>query len=344
MKFKDVEENISELSKIQGSKKIGFTFGTLTAYNRLADYYLTPIRTTPSLVYAGVVVRNVEVAIEIASRIQSVVDYLFVDSEKKIATSDYGKNDSGNIEKAFLISLNHSHVLTYKGNDLTVRAADTLLRALVSNLTGLKVAIIGVGNIGMKLGISLVERGNNVVFFSHDRNHAKEVAQLLNVVKFRTTIAKADVSKTIDGAMKDADIAIATSDKKQIISKHHVNLMKIHRGLDTRILLDVGKGCFKQETFDVNSSIYRVDIGDELSTELENLILQHDRIRNSEEIIFSNGLRFVRKGIAGKSGDYVVDRIGDSTRIIGICDDQGNLLPLEPSELARVLEIFGTNK
>lgn len=340
MKFEDVETRIKELSKIRGSKKMGFTFGTLTSYNHTADYYLTPIRTASSLVYTGAIVRNVEVAIEIASRIQTATDYIFVDSEKKIAKSDYGENDSGNIEKALLSSVKYSQILTFKGNDLTVRAADTLLRAIAPNLTGLRIAIIGVGNIGMKLGMSLVERGNDVILFSHDANHAKEVTHLINRVKFRTTIAAAYSAHSIEDAMKNADVTIATSDKKQIIGKHQVNQMNDGSEKHARILLDVGKGCFKQEVFETNGLIYRLDVGDQLSSELENLIIQHDRIRGTDGITILNGLRYVRKGIAGKRGDYIIDQIGNSIHILGICDDLGNLVPVEASEIEKLLKQF----
>lgn len=340
MTFEDLDARVTELLRIKGSKKLGFTFGTLTSYNQDNDYYLTPLRIASSLVYAGAIVRNVDVAVEIAKKIQKVADYIFVDSEKKIEKSNYGKNDVGNIEKALLFELEHSEILTYKGNDLTVRAADTLLRALSPNLTGLKVAIIGVGNIGIKLGMSLVERGNDVVLFSNDRNHAKDVSHLINRVKFRSTIAAATFADSIDDAIKNSDVVIASSDKKQIISQHHINQMNTSSRPETKIMLDVGKGCFKQEVFESEALIYRVDIGDELSAELENLIRQHDRIRNTDGITIVNGLRFVRKGIAGKSGDYIIDKVENETRVIGRCDDSGNLIPVKSSEAESAITLY----
>jgi hypothetical protein len=49
-----------------------------------------------------------------------------------------------------------------------------------------------------------------------------------------------------------------------------------------------------------------------------------------------NGRIFVRKGITGKQGDFVVDSIEYPTQLLGVCDGLGNLNSV-PSHLSKEL-------
>ena len=68
MNFLEIESRIEDLSIGKTKEHLGFTIGTITSYDRDTDYYLTPIRDSHRISYTGVIVRNVETAIEIARR------------------------------------------------------------------------------------------------------------------------------------------------------------------------------------------------------------------------------------------------------------------------------------
>jgi len=325
MNFLEIKSRIDDLSIGNSKTHLGFTIGTITSYDRDTDYYLTPIRESHRTRYSGAIVRNVETALEIASYVDGKVEYIFVDTEKKVSKENYGPNDVGNIEKALAEVIKQSEILSYKGNDLTVRAADSLLRVLTPNLTGAKIAIVGVGNIGMKLGLSLLERGNSIYFYSKNTAHAEKVSSLLNQVKLRTTIAESFFAINIDEAIQGAQVLVATTDKKSVIGTEHLRKM-INLGINQRpLLIDIGKGCYKESVFEEGNMVYRVDVGEELSSEIDLLISQHEALYKSTKIKTIEGKVFVRKGIAGKQGNFVIDSIENPTQLLGECDGLGNL-------------------
>ncbi len=325
MRYQDLKDRMEMLRGEHKKERLGFNIGTLTNYDQDSDYYLTPVRKSSHLIYTGAIVRNVETAIQIARIVDEIVSYIFVDSEKKVSESNYGANDVGNIEKAVSSVINASILLTYKGNDLTVQSADTLIRVLTPNLTGAKIAIAGVGNIGMKLALSLLERGNSIYLYSQDRSHSIDVATILNKSKLRTTISRAYSTESLLEAVDQADILIATSNRKKFIGLEHVNLMHRINDSVSPILIDVGKGCFKDEVHDEINTVMRVDVGDQLSSEIDSLISKYEFLKSSIWARNVGHTRFVIRGIVGKKGDVLVDSLSKPSSVLGICDGDGNV-------------------
>jgi hypothetical protein len=321
----NLTQRLELLTKEYPKDRLGFTIGTLTSYDFEDDFYLTPIRTSSRIVYSGAIVRNVETALNMTKIIDSKVAYIFVDSEKKVSESNYGLNDVGNIEKAVATNISSATLLTYKGNDLTVQSADKLLRVLAPNLTGAKVAVAGVGNIGMKLALALLERGNSVFLYSQDTVHSDEVAKLLNKLKLKTTIARAFSAKNLTEAVEGAQVLIATSNKKRFIGPEHVKLMQPLRNFSLPLLIDVGKGCFRDDVSEGHQIVVRVDVGDELSKEIDSLINLHEFQNSTVKVKVIGGTRFVVRGVVGRKGDVLVDNLSAPTSILGVCDGDGNV-------------------
>ncbi len=338
MKYEDLMGRMELLRREHKKEILGFTIGTLTNYDLDANYYLTPVRKSSRLIYTGAIVRNVETATQISRLVDEIVSYIFVDSEKKVSESNYGTNDVGNIEKAVSSVIHASTLLTYKGNDLTVQSADTLIRVLTPNLTGAKIAIAGVGNIGMKLALSLLERGNSVYLYSEDRAHSKDVASILNRSKLRTTISQAYSAESFLEAVDQADVLIATSNRKKFIGLEHVKMMNRINDSVSPILVDVGKGCFKDEVNNENNTVMRVDIGDQLSSEIDSLISQYEFLKSSIWTQTIGDTRFVIRGIVGKKGDVLVDSLSKPTSVLGICDGDGNVSHVTSDIEERLLE------
>jgi hypothetical protein len=338
MRYQDLMSRMEVLIREHKKERIGFTIGTLTNFELNGDYYLTPVRKSSRLIYTGAIVRNVETAIEISKIVDEFVSYIFVDSEKKVSESNYGVNDVGNIEKAVSSVLNASTLLTYKGNDLTVQSTDTLIRVLTPNLTGAKIAIAGVGNIGMKLALSLLERGNSIYLYSQDRSHSIDVATILNKSKLRTTISRAYSAESLLEAVDQADILIATSNRKKFIGLEHVNMMNHINDSVSPILVDVGKGCFKDEVNNERNTVMRVDVGDHLSSEIDSLISQYEFLKSSIWTRTIGDTRFVIRGIVGKKGDVLVDSLSKPSSVLGICDGDGNVSSISSEMEERLLK------
>jgi hypothetical protein len=338
MSYLDLIDRMGALRREHKKERLGFTIGTLTNFDLDGDYYLTPVRKSSRLIYTGAIVRNVETAIQISRIVDEIVSYIFVDSEKKVSESNYGANDVGNIEKAVSSVIHASTLLTYKGNDLTVQSADTLIRVLTPNLTGAKIAIAGVGNIGMKLALSLLERGNSIYLYSQDRSHSMDVATILNKSKLRTTISRAYSAESLLEAVDQADVLIATSNRKKFIGLEHVKMMNRINDSVSPILVDVGKGCFKDEVNNEDNTVMRVDIGDQLSSEIDSLMTQYEFLKNSIWTRTIGDTRFVIRGIVGKRGDVLIDSLSKPTSVLGICDGDGNVSNVTSEIEVRLLE------
>lgn len=343
MSFQDLIDRIEILSREHPKERLGFTIGTVTSYDRSTDYYLTPVRTSRRLIYTGAIVRNVETAVHLSKIVDRNVSYIFVDSEKKVSEDNYGENDVGNIEKAVSSAISASTLLSYKGNDLTAQSADILIRVLTPNLTGSKIAIAGVGNIGMKLALSLLERGNSIYLFSENKSHSKEVATILNKTKFRTTISRAYSVESLLEAVDQAEVLVATSNKKRFIGLEHVNMMNRINNSASPILIDVGKGCFKDEVNNQNNVVMRVDVGDQLSSEIDSLISQYEFLKNSIWTRTIGETRFVIRGVVGKKDDVLVDNLSVPNAVLGICDGDGNVFSVSSEIEEKLLKKVTTS-
>lgn len=336
MSYSEIQYHLNSIRQKYQYSNSGFVIGALSSFNHAENFYITPIRYINNFAYLGVVVKNVNTAIEIAKIVDGKVKYIFVDSEKKILRKNFGINDSGNIEKSLNNIVRKSLLFTYKGNDLAVRATDSLLRVLAPNLTGAKIAIIGVGNLGAKIALSLLERGNDVVLYSSNMNHSQLVSQYLNEIKFQTTLSKSYYAKNLDQAFTNSNVAIGCSDKKAIIEKEHIKLMSDLNANTKKILIDVGKGCFNSEIISSLQDIYRVDIEDELSIEIIKLMKIYAHLNSSPRKKIGD-ISYVRQGLVGIKNEIIVDNLDQPTQVIGKCDGEGNLTG---NENLRDSEIF----
>jgi len=323
--------------------KTGFIIGTTSHYSHDSDFYLTPTRQSKVISLMGVIVKNVETAKKFAHYLDDHVDYIFVDCEKKIETINYGANDVGNIEKAVYSVIKKAKMVPFKGNDLTFQSADSLLRILAPNFTGGKVAIIGSGNLSMKIGLSLLERGNSVTIYSRNLLRAQKIAEVLNAIKFRTVQSSCTATNEIRDAFLDSAIAVVATHHKNLIGEDLINLMN-HNGLEFgSILVDVGKGGFTQEVIQ-KWNIHRIDIEDEITNEIEKLLVKFNSMKLRSKRMLLQGKYLVKKGIVGSVGDIIVDDPDNPRRIIGVCDGNGNLNQINSSETFELLAKISSHK
>lgn len=305
----------------------GFVIGNTSGVFGCGRFYPMPLREVNTLMYGGVIVRDVKTAVEIARLVDGKVDYLILDSEKKIEKIYYGKNDVGNMERHVREEISKSKILTYKGNDLAVEAIDFLLSQFIGDIGARQIAIIGFGNIGAKIALKLVERGAYIRAYRRDRKKLKKIVEGLNLVKSEHTISPITVSHSIEAACKGASIVIASADSRGVITEKHL------RGLEQSIapiLIDVGKGCFADSVVRKGDySIYRIDVS-MVQKHLFAALLETNRHYSGKTLgrrtIREHGLKLVSLGLLGKRGEIVVDDIEKPTTIIGVADGKGSLI------------------
>ncbi|TSC87199.1 MAG: hypothetical protein G01um10148_304 [Parcubacteria group bacterium Gr01-1014_8] len=322
-----VIENI--LRKIRaGSKRraTGFVIGNTSGVFKQGRLYPIPIRETGTLIYGGVIVRDVATAGAVARMIDGKTDYVFVDAEKKIETMYHGKNDVGNIERMVRGVILKSKIITYKGNDLTKDAIDFLLGQLIVDIGGTTVAVIGCGNLGAKIALKLVERGAHVRAYRRDKGKLRKIVTGLNQIKSEHTLSSIWAARSIADACKGASAVIATADSQGIIKHDHLKFMNIAR---PPILIDAGKGCFSDDVVRSDAyAIYRADVSiaqKHIFSALLETKLHYGR-SIGRRVLEDGNVGLVSLGLLGKKGEVIVDDIDSPRRIIGVADGRGKLM------------------
>lgn len=327
-----MEDKINNLLNIinadRKSKSTGFVIGNTSDLFNDSELYFTPLRETGNLIYAGVVVKDVCTALRAIELIDGKVDYIFVDSEKKIRKVYYGRDDYGDIEKAIKEKALKSNIATYKGNDLGAEAIYLLTERLSKGLGNMRVAVIGAGNLGSKVALKMIESGRETAVFRRDADKLKIIVDGLNNIKTESMLASASAAKSIADAIGGADVVIACANEKGIITKDCFGLMNV-RG--PRIIIDAGKGCFDEDFIKAaelqNINIYRTDVSI-IQKNFFSAIIETDNIYSKPlgRKKLSNEITLVSLGLLGKYGEIIVDDISAPQKIIGISDGKGSLL------------------
>ena len=321
---KELAKNIKNLKKKK--KKIVFTIGSTSKLGSCRSY-ITPIRETKNFNILGVNFYSKEDIKKVINIIHKYVDYVFIDSEKKILNSlniieikDYFKflDEKNFIKKKFFI---------YKANDLTVEAAyDFLLNFFFNNcaIDDYVFGILGAGNIGSKLALKINETGGKVLIFRRNLNKSKVIAKALNIIKCKYNKNNISFSKKISDVFKKSNILISSSNsKKSIIT---MQLLKQYSNLD--LILDIGKQSISRDGIrfaqENSIKIFRLDITISLISMVENQIKYHELIlkKTGRKKIKNNFA--VSGGYIGLRNDLIVDDVNNIKKIYGLADGQGD--------------------
>lgn len=308
------------LSGFKKSKAV--TCFTISNTAKKADqYYFTPVRAVDDIQVCGVVVNNALEAKEFATLADGRFDYIAVDSEKKIEPARYASpDDSGNLEGEILDVVKKSKVIDFKANDITVNALDIFISNKLMGVAQRKVAVVGVGNIGFKLALKLLERGCWINLYRRDQVKLKLQTACLNMTKPKGTLATVTACRTLLECISDVHMVVATADSSNIISLKDLKTLK-----NDPILVDCGKGCFADEVCNVKT-VYRTDVGMALLYQLKMVIASNEKLHTRFGKKVVEDQRYVC-GVCGLGGDVVLGDINDLNSIIGVCDGRGGLRP-----------------
>ena len=340
MNLLDLKQKIFNLKKIAKikKKKTGL-FISNTKKKGEDKFYFTPIRETNSHVYFGIVLFDGQIAKKIAKIIDGKFDILFVDTEKK---SQIGNKKIVNIERTIKKNIKKTYIRFFKANDLTVNAAEDFLAFFfkndIRNLAGKKILIIGIGNIGFKLSLRLVERGCSVHLYKRDKKKIDYFCRIINDIKPNGTLASAVPTKSLQDNLFKFDVIICAADKQ--------NVLKISKKtkLKTKILfIDIGKGMFDSISQKVlrhrNIYVNRLDV----TSSLNMLVTSTNTYRKFEskkrsQIKKIKDYTFLSSGLLGQKNELIVDNPHNPKIIYGICDGQGDFINLTRHEKLIIVE------
>ncbi len=323
-----------------------FTISSTAKNSHESLPYLTPMRHIVHGFIGGSVVFSQTQAILLSRYIDGLVDQILVDAEKKIGISlginlkvldSFGLKligdkenarvhiEMGNLSAACALYIKKSDFHEYKPNDLTVEAVWQTLTRKYRVLSGKKVAIIGSGNIGFKLALKLVESGCQVEMVRRDLTRGMLMADTINIVKPKSTIAIAHYNSDPLQASLFSDALIGCTNGSPVITWEMIQSMK-----PDSIVIDVGKGSIFKDAIQKASAngipINRCDI----SSAIDGLIaaIQRNDMIMKEKMgrrEIEKGIFVVSGGYMGFNNDIIVDNYLKPSQIIGVADGAGDI-------------------
>jgi hypothetical protein len=317
-----INNRIQELISLKGNsdKKIVFSVGN-TRVPDSSSYYITPIRFIDDLLISGIVLFSETEGSVVFNLLDGNVDFIFVDCEKKSKNSQRG---FFNLERLSVELIVKSKLFFYKGNDLTVDSIDSFIFQFYKSskqlLGGKNILVVGVGNVGFKIALKLVERGANVFLKSRDHEKAKLLADTINLIKPSETISRVQ-SHSIE---VDYDTVILSHLKPLTDNDNVVKSLHSHA-----LIIDVGKGCLTSHQIellnDKNILSFRLDIGETFLNQIKLSLSGIRKFNIPKSKLLSVGYSIIEPGIIGKENDIIVDSIEHPKVIYGICNGIGGL-------------------
>jgi len=313
---------------LEEGKLTGFCIGNTRKINDTGLYF-SPVRRTSRLVAGSAIVYDVNQAVDVARAVDGLVDYVLVDTEKKISPELYGADNVGNVERAVRETVKQSSVLAYKGNDLTVDSVENLIVQILSShpkgLSGKKAAIIGAGNLGSKLALKLVERGMDVALLRRDSAKLETIVAALNIIKPAETIATITAALNLLSASQGAHLLVGLTPGTPVI-----NVAMVDSLAPGAVLLDIGKGCCEMEAIvqakALDIPIYRADIRPGFDGHMT-MMLETERILKTAlgRAVF-DGVPVVSGGLLAYADEVVVDSIAEPRAAFGFGNGLGDFV------------------
>ena len=315
-------KRIGQLNKI----KTGFMIGNTAKIDKVNNY-LTPIRKFNRMVIGGAIIDNEHLAMGISKQVDGIIEYVFVDAEKKVSDNSSINGDPANIERIVREEISQSKLLTYKGNDLSADAIDSFIsykyKDALRGVGGKKITIVGAGNLGSKLALKLVERGGKVVITRRNKKKLELISKALNIIKPSYTTENVEFEVDNKIAAIGSDILIGATNGRPIITKNMVESLK-----DSAIIIDAGKGNLNENAINLamqrKIEIYRLDVTSALAGMIEAQLTNENNFKNKMGRKYFKNIGFVAGGIFAKKGEIVVDDISNPSSFIGISDGRGD--------------------
>ena len=304
-------------------KKFYFIIANTTKIENY-DFYLTPIREFDNVLFSGIVIYNKKNLTKIVSLISKYADKILLDFERKIPNSS---NIFSSIKKRIK---NKNKIEFVKPNDLTVDSAYYLIIEKLKNkfLYNKKINILflGLGNIGSKLALRLVESNIDIFVISRNKKKDSQVIKSINLikVKFNKNIIKKCNKANLRKKVFDIVISFLPN-KNKIISIELLKQLKL-----SELILDVGKGGFgeKEIKFIKKNKLKLLRLDPEVGFEgyiKSNIHLKNNFLNKIGRKTY-NKRGIISAGFPGIYGDLVTEDFRKPKFFYGLIDNKNNFL------------------
>lgn len=307
---------LSMMSEAAASRRASIVMIGTTARISNPPLIIAPARESHDFVSCSLIIRDAEQLLDICAFADGKADYIFIDAENKTPKSPSFAALARSI-------VQRSRVKTYKGNDITVLACDLLISHLLPDLSQVKAAVIGAGNIGSKLALILAERGAHVSLCRRD-DKGPLLANALNVIKHKYATGRLTSDVSLLEASKGAHLLIGLTQGFPVITEEMIAALS-----PKAVVIDGGIGTLHEEAVRkanaLGYQVYRLDIRIAFPFVISSILYTEKFMNETAGRIARDGKYYVAGGVIGEKGDIVVDSIHNPSRIIGIADGKGGI-------------------
>ena len=339
--LQSVLSQLKQLHSFASKYQLYFILSLSSSREKEASCYLGGMRVSESFLLVSLVnlsQKNVEV---LAEYINNNVDAILVDVEKKhpfesnIFSSDRDlilKPTFSNIFAAAFELCDVPHIIPWSPSRLTAEAAISRIRSFAGgNLSGSHVTVIGLGSIGFKIALSLVEEGSTVSCFSRNVEKTARLVQAINDIKSPYTISTASYHYDINSAVASSPHLILCANSSHYMSSENL----VFKDISQSFILDVGKNSFDPSTSELllripSLAYQRLDIGNEIVqlvySHLSPSLLSSRPCRHIMNYQ-NKTITLVSGGMNGLSSEIVVDSAVSPNFVHGLFDSNGVYIP-----------------
>jgi len=339
--LENILRQLVQLHNFASKRELFYILSLSSSREKVDHCYLGGIRLSDSFLLASIVNLSQKDIESLSSFINDNVDAIFVDVEKKhpfqnnIESQDPGVTINPTFSNIFAAAFElcrDTHIIPWSPSRLTAEAAIARIRAFAGgNLSGAHVTVVGLGSIGFKIALSLVEEGSNVSCFSRNIEKTTRLVQAINDIKSPYTISSASYYSDINTAVASSPHLVLCANTSHYITSENLLFKDITRSF----ILDVSKNSLDSSTLKLVSRIssltyQRLDIGNEIVrlvfSSLAPSLLSSRPCRSS--LSYKNKvLKLVSGGMSGISYEVVVDSAISPNFVHGKFDETGLYTP-----------------
>ena len=329
MELNSINKYINIVRKVVNKKNYPLVISLQNTVSSSPDkqsLYFLPIRVFKNYIFAGICNGNKMENYEFLEKMQFMSTYVLVDVEKKfpwIASHELELEYHGNIEGVLEKHIDTKKLIHIWPNSMTVDSCLKQISSKNRNLSASKIAVIGVGNIGFKLTLRLIEAGCKVSISSRDFDRTLDLANTINRIKPRSTISSPVTHRTTSTCVIDQEYIIFCTGATIKIDKVLINNIKANTTIFTLSRININEeveNLIKKK----NISIQTIDITPFYFLEITKKIAfdcspKPLRVKSNNKFLISGGFN-------GKNGDVVVDNANQPSIVLGTISQDGRFL------------------
>ncbi len=318
MEIKELKSYLEKCHDIASNLKLKLIFSIhQTSNNSNVNPYTLPPRKSKKIMLCGVCNLGQEEILELTELFHKKIDYFLVDLEKKGIVGTNKKASkllTGNLEGRLLEIINKNKIIGIRYDSLTSEHVLNLIIKINPFLYKTRIGIVGLGKIGFKIAMSLLECGNNIEIFTRDFDALYKKCTCMDIIKPQSTFARPIPHRTLEACIHLKDIIITATNSQNIINEKLVTLLKPNSVIYSIGHGEISHGALKKLEKRSDINICRVDIGLSLMSYVERQVLEKEITPKAKKI---NNKRYICGGYLGMPGDIVVDNTENPSLIYG---------------------------